>query len=126
MKYLNVKFAIAWNIMWALSYLFVALIAPGVGGGSTFGNIITYLLFGALMLATTLIIGFYPGEKNKLVARYVLAVLAVLSVFSGISSFTGVQLWVVPFANKEIFQVSMAFADLLGAAFMLYLALNKE
>jgi hypothetical protein len=78
------------------------------------------------MLATTLIIGFYPGEKNKLVARYVLAVLAVLSVFSGISSFTGVQLWVVPFANKEIFQVSMAFADLLGAAFMLYLALNKE
>lgn len=55
-----------------------------------------------------------------------LVVLAMLSVYSGVASWTGKAIWAVPFANKEIFQVSMAFLDLLGAVFMLDLALEKQ
>ena len=118
------KFALAWLMMWALSYLVVAFVAPGVGGGSTVEDIIEFLAFGAALMAATLVVGFYPGKKVKLVGKLCLCVLAVLSVYSGVASFTGVALWVVPFANKEVFQVSMAFLDLLGAAVMLRLALE--
>ena len=114
--------------MWALSYLIVAFVAPGVGGPPIWESAVAFLVFGAALLAATLILTAYPGKnKNvKVVARLTLLILAVLEVYSGIASFTGVFIWVVPFANKEVFQVSMAFADLIGAAAMIYRALGDS
>ena len=119
---MNKKFAVAWNFMWAFSYIVVAVIAPGVGGSPAWLNMAVFLVFGITLFVATILKG-YTKDKYRLGA-YLLIILAAFSVYSGIASWTGVALWVVPFANKEIFQVSMAFADLLGAAFMLYLALE--
>ena len=127
------KLVVSWLLMWALSYLVVAVVAPGVGGSPVWLSVMEFLVFGVALLAATLLTGFdalasrfKSGKSVKLVARVALVVLAVLSVYSGIATWAGVFIWVVPFANKEVFQVSMAFADLIGAAAMLYLALGDD
>ena len=120
------KFVVSWLLMWALSYLVVAVVAPGVGGPPVWLDIVEYLGTGAALMAATLIIGYYPGESVKVIARAALVVLAVISVYSGIGSFAGVFIWVVPYADKAVTQVSMAFLDLVGAAAMIYLALDEK
>jgi len=135
------KLCIAWLVMWALSYLLVAVIAPGIGGSPIWESSLLFLAFGIALftaiifvswssfyLKQTLVPNTVEGTKAAknlgLIGRIMLIILAMLSVYSGVASWTGVALWVVPFANKEVFQVSMAFADLIGAAFMLDLALE--
>jgi sulfite exporter TauE/SafE len=112
--------------MWALSYIVVALIAPGIGGSPAWQSAVSFLAFGIALLAATMLKSYSESINKQTLGKYILMFLAGLSVYSGIASWTGVALWIVPFANKEIFQVSMAFADLLGAAFMLYLALDEK
>ena len=120
------KISVAWCLMWGFSYLMVVLVDPGVGGPPVWQDIVAFSVFGILLLAAAVLKAYVT--KNKIVQQFsigLLLVLAALSVYSGIASFTGAQLWVVPFANKEFFQVSMALMDLLGAVFMIDLALEK-
>ena len=46
-------------------------------------------------------------------------------VYGGVTSWTGVAEWNVPF-NPEMFQISMGFADLLSAVFMFILAISEK
>ena len=119
------QLVIAWNIMWALSYLVVAFVAPGIGGNPVWLSTVVFVLFGIALLSAT-ILTRWAKSTTRTAGRIMLIILAVISVYSGVASWTGAALWVVPFADKEIFQVSMAFADLLGAVFMLDLALEDN
>ena len=118
------KLTVAWNLMWALSYLMVAFLAPGIGGSPVWESALVFLVFGIALLAATTLATWARG-KTRLAGRITLLILAVFSVYSGIASWTGVALWIVPFADKALFQVSMAFADLIGAAFMIDVALEN-
>ena len=118
------KFVVAWNLMWALSYLAVAFVDPGVGGPPVWEDILVFLVFGVALLLAACFKAYGKQKGTRVLGKWMLCILAVASVFSGIASFTGVQMWSVPFVNREIFQVAMAFADLVGAAFMLTLALE--
>lgn len=117
------KFALAWLLMWALSYFAVATLAPGVGGTSERVGAALYTLVGGLILiALTLTVTQSPMLRGT--GKLMLLVLGLFEVWGGVASWTGVSIWNIPFANKELFQVSMAFADLISAAFMLYLVLR--
>jgi len=64
--------------------------------------------------------------SHATIGRMALFILAVFEVWGGVVSWTGIVLWQVPFPNKEFFQVSMAFADLLSATFMFTLCLSND
>lgn len=134
------KFAIAWLLMWAISYIAVAIVSPNIGENNTALNICLYMFMGTAILTTTLFYTFtatptayfkMPEVKHKLLIKHryaciLLVFLAVLEIRGGVASWTGATIWNVPFPNKELFQVSMAFADLISAVFMLYLALDDD
>lgn len=115
------KFAFAWNLMWGLGYIIVALSAPWIGGEEVTINIALYMALGIGILFSLTLLYL---KKWYRVGRGILMILGVISVYGGIASWTGLTLWNVPFPNRELFQVSMAFADLLGAVFMFVLAID--
>lgn len=116
--------------MWAFAYIVTALVAPWVGGLDIGINIILFAGLGAWMLLS---LGLYSHKDKilpydtipKSLGRAFLFILALIEVFGGITSWCGIGVWNVPFPNKELFAVSMAFADLLSAVFMFYLAIDK-
>jgi len=128
------KFALAWLLMWAFAYVAVAIIAPGISGEDSQGRTIylvsrgrtIYLAMGVAVIGTLALLERGTHKQTKMLAKILLLALAIIEVFSGIASWSGVAVWNVPFANKELFQVSMAFADLISAAFMFYLILQSE
>ena len=120
-----IRFSSAWLFMWALSYLAVAVLAPDIGGGAAWDWLI-FVAFGIFLIVGTIFANWSSLRYTNVAGRIILFVLAVISVGSGIASWTGLQTWLVPFANKEIFQVSMAFADLISATFMIALALDPN
>jgi len=107
--------------MWAFAYIVMALVAPQVGGGDTFINFVIYLGLGIWMIIALIL---YASSTVIVVGRVFLFILGLIEVFGDITSWCGIGVWNVPFPNKELFQVSMAFADLLSAVFMFYLALG--
>jgi len=113
------KFSIAWNIMWGLCYALAALFTPYIAEGYTWLYVILSIaiLSSILCLFSKVTLVIYSG-------RICLFILAIIEVFGGITSWSGLYTWNVPFPNKEIFQVSMAFADLISAVFMFALALG--
>lgn len=120
------KFALAWLLMWALSYVAVAILAPDISGDVVYGRLL-YLVMAIAILCSWNLLELSRIRINKqmeLIAKVCLFALAVIEVFSAIASWSGVAIWNVPFPNKELFQVSMAFADLISAAFMIYLVLE--
>jgi len=126
--------------MWTISYLAVAIVSPGIAGDSLTG----YVLYATIGMLLFIALGLYIIEEPKVeplpeglqrriyvhkyknYGRAILFLLAVFEVFGGVASWTGASIWNVPFPNKELFQVSMAFADLLSAVFMLYLAVYND
>ena len=117
------SFALAWNIMWGLCYVLVALIAPDIAGlPFLFGGIL-YASLGIILLAA---VGLSLFGTHANFGRLVFFVMGVLMVWAGVESWTGLGLWKVPFENKELFQVSMAAADLLSGASMFFLSLTKD
>jgi len=135
------KLARAWLLMWGLSYIIVAAIAPGIAGDIRLGQL-TYGVLG-LSIIGALILFYYerneeepfPGGGIHVVrrrpyvntARFILCVLGYISVCGGVASWTGLAVWHVPFENQQaIFQVSMAFANLLSAVFMFALAWETD
>jgi hypothetical protein len=106
--------------MWAFSYLAVAFLAPGVSGDVNLGVILYGLIY--VWIVVTFAVYVWGSQT---IGRISFFILGIFSTFSGVASWTGVAIWNVPFANKELFQVSMAFADLISAAFMFFLAIAK-
>jgi hypothetical protein len=115
------KFAVSWIVMWALSYIVVALVAPQVSDVSP----IVYGLLGAGLLVMSILTVLQEWNTQNDMFGFLLGLayfsVAVLMVYGGVTSWTGISIWNVPFEAKEVFQVSMAFADFIAAAFMLYL-----
>jgi len=105
--------------MWAISYFAVATIAPGISGDPN--DVWLYAGFGGALLIGVILTQLSSVVLNS-IGKVVLFLLAVISIGSGIASWAGVEIWNVPFLSKELFQVSMAFADLIAAAFMFVLA----
>lgn len=116
------KIALAWTTMWGISYILTALIAPTISLDTSpwfYGFLGAIILIGvfAKMLAHDAI-GFA-------VIGAFFTNLACLMVYGGVASWAGLSIWNVPFLNKELFQVSMAFADFISAAFMMVIAFDK-
>jgi len=114
-------FVVSWILMWAMTYIVVPFVAynilPQTPGWF-------YEVYGWLIVATLMCLAF-RNPKIKTVGSLLLFILVVLQVESGVQSWTGAAVWNVPFASKEIFQVSMAFADLVAAVFMIWLLLSE-
>lgn len=68
---------------------------------------------------------FCHDRFRRVIIRMMFFVQGVLMVYGGVASWTGLAVWNVPF-NLEMFQVSMAFADLLGAVFLFVLAITEK
>lgn len=115
------RFAVAWTIMWGISYIMVALFVPAVSDTPA----LAYGVFGAVILLCCYLY-LSPNKFERDVARCLFFGLGVMEVFGGVASWTGLSRWNVPFMTVEAFQVSMAFADLISAAFMFNLAITKE
>jgi len=117
--------AVAWNIMWALSYIFVAVVAPNI---SLDTPALFYVALGAVLLFCVLVQYLATDSLGRKLASLPLITFGVIMAYGGVVSWTGAGLWNVPFANVEIFQVSMAFANLLSAVFLFYnaIALIKD
>lgn len=113
-------FAVAWNVMWALTYIIVAVIAPNI---SLDTPALFYIIFGAVLLFCVLVQYLATDALGRRLAALPLIFFGIIMTYTGVASWTGVLLWNVPFANVEIFQVSMAFADLFSAVFLFYNAI---
>ncbi|MGA3290496.1 MAG: hypothetical protein ABSD42_09695 [Candidatus Bathyarchaeia archaeon] len=107
-----------------LSYLVVTFVAPGIGGNPVWLSATLFSAFG-IALFTATVVTDWTKSNTRAAGRIILIILARLSEYSDVASWTGTALWVVPFVNKEIFQASMVCLDLPGATFMLDLALEK-
>jgi len=114
------NFAVSWLIAWGMSYIATAIFAPSIAGDFRVG-ILTYTLVGILIIATSTLKWFPNTNPFDRIRRFTLFVLASMSILSGVQSWTGVLIWNVPFASKELFQITMAFMDFISAVFMLIL-----
>jgi hypothetical protein len=119
------KLAISWTAMWALSYIVVAFEAPSISDVSP----ILYGLLGVILLVMSMVSAVEPEEATvNGILSLVYLFIAHLMVYGGVTSWTGTFIWNVPFEEKELFQVSMAFADFISAAVIIFLsgeAFNK-
>lgn len=118
------EFALCWVLMWGIAYIATAIYAPSIGGDPLPSSVI-YFALGSVLIIVVLIRAFKhdPTELLSYCPRVVLFVIALLEIYGGIVCWTGLAIWNVPFANKELFQVTMAFADLVSAVLMMHLAL---
>jgi len=96
--------------MWGLVYLGCAVVKPDIfeGWPSIYGFI------GMVSIGCLMIVGLVFGNTTK--GKIVLFTMGVFESIGGIASWCGVIMWNVPFQDKAIFNVSMAFLDFLGAA----------
>lgn len=115
------RFAVAWCLMWSLSYVVVAVVAPGI---SDFNNIV-YASLGAWILLSLVLSYLVHDRFGRVIIRVMFFAQGVLMVYGGVTSWAGLAVWNVPF-NPEMFYISMAFADLLSAAFFFVLAITKK
>jgi hypothetical protein len=109
--------------MWGLAYIVTAFIAPNVSPDTP---ALFYGIFGGLILFCLLLQRLGNDKVGDAITRCLWCALGAIEVFSGVASWTGYGLWNVPFPNKELFQVSMAFADLISAVFMFVLATESN
>jgi hypothetical protein len=110
----------AWTIMWGLSYIMVALVAPSISEVPALG----YGVLGFFILFMAFLTHIAYDKFGYDVLAGAFFALGIAMVYGGVVSWTGTGLWNIPFPNKELFQVSMAFADLLSAVFMFMLGLE--
>jgi len=119
--------ALSWITMWAATYIAVAFIAPTVGG--VFNNIYMFLYGVLLTLCVAGQLVPYTGKHVKTVSRASKTGLfgfAIAEVIGGVMSFTGALRWNLPFANMEVFQVIMAFMDLVAASLLFFIVLDQD
>lgn len=116
------KVALAWTTMWGISYIITALITPTI---SLDTPPLFYGCLGLVILIGVLAKILAHDTVGFVLVGLLFAVLACFMVYGGVASWAGLGIWNVPFANKEIFQVSMALADFIAAAFMFTIAFDK-
>ena len=111
--------------MWATTYIAVAFVAPTVGGAF---NSTYMLLYGVLLMACVAGQLLLKNQKTKLVkaSKIGLFAFAIAEAIGGVMSFTGALRWNLPFANTEVFQVSMAFMDLAAATLLFFVVFDKD
>ena len=118
---MNLKtLAIAWTLMWGLSYVAVAFVAPNI---ATDTSALFYFILGAVFLLGIVALYITDNKMGQLVIRGLFFGLGAFEVIGGVASWTGAGLWNVPFADVALFQVSMGFADLISAVFLFVLAI---
>ena len=116
------RFAVAWTIMWGMSYIVTALFAPEITGDTTLVGTLLFSILGTLILITLILL----HTKRERIGKFLFGVLGCMMTFGGVASWTGLVRWNVPFVVVDLFQVSMAFADLISAVFMFVLATTEE
>lgn len=116
------SFATFWTLMWGISYIIVAIIAPTIVDFQYATGL--YIALGLSILVGLFNLFLLDNPINHAIARIMFILLGILMVFGGICSWAGLTTWNIPFDNKGLFQVSMAFADLLSAVFMFIVALD--
>lgn len=110
----------AWTIMWGVSYIMTALVAPSISEVPALGyGVLGFFILFMVFLAH---IAYDKFGYNVLAGAFF--ALGIAMVYGGVVSWTGAGLWNVPFPNKELFQISMAFADMLAGMFMFMLAIE--
>jgi len=119
------QFAMCYLLMWGLAYTVTAIVAPGIGGDPSQAVVLYSGLGIAIVVSVALRSTDYAWHGIR-ISGPPLFILAVIEVFGGILSWTGVSIWNVPFQNIELFQVSMAFADLVSAVLMFYLSFYRD
>ncbi len=106
--------------MWATTYIMVALIAPTVSTTPAW----IYAFLGAVMIFCVLVQYIATDNIGRFIAAIPLVLFGGLMTFGGVASWTAAGgYWNVPFANLELFHVSMAFANLISAVFLFYNAI---
>jgi len=114
---MNLKdLAEAWTIMWGISYIITALVAPSISEVPAFA----YGVLGVFIIVMVFLMHFIHGRP----VTVVFFALGIMMTYGGVVSWTGAGLWNVPFPNKELFQVSMAFADMISAVFLFLLGIE--
>jgi len=108
--------------MWGLAYIATAIFAPWIAEDVAAGTLL-YAVLGCLILFFLILYRIAYDNLGYVFTAILLGAIGILEVYSGIASWTGLMMWNVPFANLEIFQVSMAFADLISAVIFFYLAI---
>ena len=125
---INLKIlALSWITMWAATYIAVAFIAPTVGG--IFNNTYMFLYGILLMVCIAGQLVPYKGKYVKTVSKASkigLFGFAIAEVIGGVMSFTGALRWNLPFANTEVFQVIMAFMDLVAASLLFFIVFDQD
>jgi len=118
---MNLKdLAEAWTIMWGISYIITALVAPSISDTPA----ILYGWLGALILFMVLMMHLAYDKVGYRIVAIVFFALGIMMTYGGVVSWTGAGLWNVPFPNKDLFQVSMAFVDMLSAVFLFLLGIE--
>jgi len=118
---MNLKdLAEAWTIMWGISYIITALVAPSISDAPA----IFYGALGAFILFMVFFIHLAYDKLGYHIMTGAFFALGIAMTYGGVVSWTGAGLWNVPFPNKELFQVSMAFADMLSAVFLFLLGIE--
>ena len=115
------RLSVAWCLMWGLCYLVVAVTTPWISDVSN----IVYASLGAWILLSLALLYLVHDRFGRAIIRMMFFAQGVLMVYGGVTSWTGLAVWNVPF-NPEMFQVSMAFADLLAAVFLFVLAITEK
>lgn len=109
---------LSWLLMWGSSYIICAVIAPTIQVDTPNW---AYALVGVFIVLC--VVG-HAFNRTRNLSRAGFLIFAVWETISGVGSYAGVYLWNVPFQDLAVFQVSMAFADLLSAAMMFWLAIT--
>ena len=93
------KFAAAWTWMWALTYIICGVVAPNLEGNAISG-IVIYEGIGVLELIALAL--SLKGSRHWY-SQVPLFAMALVEVFGGVASWTGVCVWNVPFSDKSLF-----------------------
>ena len=110
----------AWIIMWGISYIITAIVAPSISDAPA----ILYGVLGAFILFMVLLKHLAYDKFGYRILAGAFFGLGIAMVYGFVVSWSGAGLWNVPFPNKELFQVSMAFADMLSAVFLFLLGIE--
>lgn len=118
---MNLKdLAEAWTIMWGISYIITALVAPSISEVPAVG----YGVLGAFIIFMVVFMHLANDKFGYRIMAGVFFALGIAMTYGGVVSWTGAGLWNIPFPNKELFQISMAFADMLSAVFLFLLSIE--
>ena len=102
--------------MWGISYIITAIVAPSISDAPA----IFYGILGAFIIIMVFLMHFIRGRPVTIA----FFALGIMMTYGGVVSWTGAGLWNVPFPNKDLFQISMAFADMLSAVFLFLLGIE--